>query len=55
MDTKLIIIAIGEEILESFEKEFSNLGIHFYAIHNQLDILDILEFEAFVWVSVKFK
>lgn len=55
METKLIIISMEDDILDSFEKIYSPLGLHFYCEHNGLNVLDVLEFEAFVFVSVEFK
>ena len=55
MNDKLIIIMMNEEILDSFIKEFSELGLHFYLVHNSLNLVEWLEFEAFVIVCVKFK
>lgn len=52
---KLIIIKFEEETLDSFSKEFSPLGLHFYCVHNGLKIISVLEFEAFVYVDVQFK
>lgn len=55
MDEKLIVISCQDEILDSYSKIFSELGLHFYCIHNSLNILDVLEFDAFVFVNVDFK
>lgn len=55
MDEKLIVISCQDEILDSFPKVFSELGLHFYCTHNGLNILSVMEFEAFVFVDVEFK
>lgn len=52
---KLIIISYQNEILDTMIKPYSQLGLHFYCVHNQLNIVDVLEFEAFVYVDVEFK
>ncbi len=55
MDEKLIVISIEDTIVDSFTKVFSPLGIHFYCIHNNLELVESLEFEGFVFVEAKFK
>jgi len=55
MEEKLIVISCQDETLDSFVKPMSELGLHFYSIHNNLNILGVLEFEAFVFVDVEFK
>lgn len=55
-DEKLIIISYQDEILDSFVRDANlNIGFGTYIINNGLEIIDILEFEAFVQVNVEFK
>lgn len=55
MEEKQIQIIIQDEIVDSFPKVYSPLGIHFYCVHNNLKLLEVLEFEAFVAVFCEFK
>lgn len=51
MEEKLIVISIDDETVDSFIKVPYNLGIYFYCVHNNLQLIDVMEFEAFVFVD----
>ena len=55
MDEKLIIVSIDNEVVDSFPKIFSPLGIHFYCVHNNINLIECLEFEAFVYVICEWR
>jgi hypothetical protein len=55
MEEKLIIISYKDEILDSWEGIFPSVFSELYITDNELNILDSLEFEAFVFVNVEFK
>jgi hypothetical protein len=55
MYEKQIQIIVDDEIVDSFSKIYCPLGIHFYCVHNNLEFLEALEFEAFVAVFCQFK
>lgn len=55
MEEKLIIISIDDEIVDSFVRIPNDLGIHFYCIHNNIQYIETLEFDAFVFVEAKWR
>lgn len=55
MDEKLIVIDVEDEIISSFVKPFSELGLHLYLTHHNLNLVQVIEMTAFVFVSCEFK
>lgn len=55
MEEKLICIIIDDEIVDSFSKIPSDLGIHFYCIHNNIKHIDTIEMCGFVAVIAEWK
>lgn len=55
MNEKFIEISINDEIVDSFIKEYSPLGIHFYCVHNNIEFVEALEFCGFVHVIAKWR
>lgn len=55
MDETLIVIDVGDEIVDSFVKPYSELGLHFYLTHNNLNLVQVNEMCGFVYVSCEFK
>ena len=54
MEEKLIVISIYDEIVDSFVGTMDFVNSSDYYINNSLEPVDVLEFEAFIYVSVKF-
>lgn len=58
MEEKLIIIhdVDSDETLDCFSKVFSIIALENYLVQNLLKLVDdVLEFEAFIFVPVRFK
>ena len=55
MEEKLIIISIEDIILDSFIGTVGFVNSSEYYLNNHLECLNIMEFEAFVFVNVEFK
>lgn len=55
MEEKLIVISCQDIILDSFLGTLGFVNSSEYYINNGLNILDVLEFDAFVFVNVEFK
>jgi hypothetical protein len=55
MEEKQIQIIIDDEIVDSFPKVFSPLGIHFYCVYNNIKLIEYLEFDAFVAVFAEWR
>ena len=52
---KLILFYEGEELIHKTIKIPSKLGAHFYCCHNNLELLEYYEMEAFVYIVVRRK
>lgn len=53
MNEKLIVISTDGEILDSFVGTVGYLSE--YSVNNKIELINIIEFEAFVFVDVEFK